>query len=289
MQVGSDGQACGTCHFHAGADARAKNQLSPGLENVDPQLQTVFNAMGSGEPGGPNYDLAEGDFPFHLLADPDEPNFLLRTVLFDPADVVSSQGVFGATFAGCVRGQSSDEGTPIDDAVYQVGGTNVRRVEPRNTPTVINAVFNHTNFWDGRAHPQFNGQTVFGPLDGGATILVLENGALVETAVEIPNSSLASQAVGPPVADLEMSFFGRPFPPIGRKLFSLTPLGLQMVHPKDSLLGGQSRANQGLPGLSTTYPALIQAAFKSKYWASGQLTAEGYTQMERNFALFLGL
>src|SRR5437868_2804190 len=29
MQVGSDGRtACGTCHFHAGADHRAQNQLS---------------------------------------------------------------------------------------------------------------------------------------------------------------------------------------------------------------------------------------------------------------------
>src|SRR5437867_5899580 len=27
MQVGSDGQSCASCHFHAGADDRAKNQL----------------------------------------------------------------------------------------------------------------------------------------------------------------------------------------------------------------------------------------------------------------------
>ena len=32
MQVGSDDvQACATCHFRAGADPRAKNQVSPGL------------------------------------------------------------------------------------------------------------------------------------------------------------------------------------------------------------------------------------------------------------------
>src|SRR5881392_854499 len=32
MQVGSDGiQACASCHFHAGADSRTRNQLSPGL------------------------------------------------------------------------------------------------------------------------------------------------------------------------------------------------------------------------------------------------------------------
>ena len=29
QQVGSDGQACGSCHFEAGADRRAKNQLNP--------------------------------------------------------------------------------------------------------------------------------------------------------------------------------------------------------------------------------------------------------------------
>src|SRR5919109_296109 len=30
MQVGSDGvQACASCHFHAGADNRSKNQLNP--------------------------------------------------------------------------------------------------------------------------------------------------------------------------------------------------------------------------------------------------------------------
>jgi len=32
MQVGSDGiQACASCHFHAGADNRIKNQISPGI------------------------------------------------------------------------------------------------------------------------------------------------------------------------------------------------------------------------------------------------------------------
>src|SRR5574340_1267686 len=32
MQVGSDGvQACATCHFHAGADSRFRNQLNPDI------------------------------------------------------------------------------------------------------------------------------------------------------------------------------------------------------------------------------------------------------------------
>jgi cytochrome c peroxidase len=32
MQIGSDGfTSCATCHFHAGADSRSKNQRAPGL------------------------------------------------------------------------------------------------------------------------------------------------------------------------------------------------------------------------------------------------------------------
>src|SRR5881628_406129 len=55
MQAGSDGvQACASCHFHAGADNRRKNQLSPGLLAGDTTFQI----------GGPNYTLEPRDFPF---------------------------------------------------------------------------------------------------------------------------------------------------------------------------------------------------------------------------------
>jgi cytochrome c peroxidase len=286
MQVGSDGQACGTCHFHAGADSRAKNQLSPGLRNVDPLLQTVFHPLPSGTEGGPNYEVGEADFPFHLLADPEEENFLLREVLHDTDDVLSSQGVSGAIFAGVTPGVPGDTGAPFVDSVFQVGGANTRRVEPRNTPTMINAVFNFANFWDGRAHNVFNGGSVIGPLDAAAGVLVKEGSSLVLTHPQIPNSSLASQAVGPPQSDLEMSFFNRPFPEIARKLYSLVPLGLQVVHKKDSALGTYSLSPQ--PGLSKTYPELIQKAFQTKYWKSTTPT-NGYSQMELNFPLFFGL
>src|SRR5262249_19448259 len=36
QQVGSDGQACASCHFHAGADNRVINQLNPGSQSVPP-------------------------------------------------------------------------------------------------------------------------------------------------------------------------------------------------------------------------------------------------------------
>jgi Di-haem cytochrome c peroxidase len=53
MQLGSDGiQACASCHFHAGADNRAKNQISPGLLATQPD--TSFSALLG---GGPNYQL----------------------------------------------------------------------------------------------------------------------------------------------------------------------------------------------------------------------------------------
>jgi cytochrome c peroxidase len=160
---------------------------------------------------------------------------------------------------------------------------------------MINAVFNHSNFWDGRAHFLFNGASPIGPLDPNARIWVnpgaAPGGTPVAQTVRFPSSSLASQAVGPPTSDLEMSFFNRPFAMIGRKLLGLgvTPLGSQLVDPTDSVLGPLSGAP--LPGLNTTYTALIQAAFAPKYWNGGQVQIGGqqFSQMEANFTLFWGL
>src|SRR5262249_16436181 len=54
QQVGSDGQACASCHFHAGADNRSKNQLNPGFRGGN----SVFNQNSPGnQPFGPNYPL----------------------------------------------------------------------------------------------------------------------------------------------------------------------------------------------------------------------------------------
>ncbi len=293
MQVGSDGQACASCHFHAGADNRTKNQISPGLNNVDPELREVFDATSTGG-GGPNYELTADDYPFYRLLVPDERNFDERVVLFESDDVVSSQGVSRAEFAG-LSGTFADLGTPLADGDFQVGGVNTRRVEPRNTPTMINAVFNFANFWDGRAHNLFNGVSVIGPLDPDARIWVQTPRGLAQRAVSIPNSSLASQAVGPPLSSEEMSFLGRSLPEVGRKLLGLRPLGLQLVHPLDSVLGplartrlGQGGSVLGNPGLDTTYRALIQSAFRPRYWASPADIA-GFSQMEANFSLFFGL
>src|SRR5512141_2524502 len=45
MQVGSDGVACATCHYHAGADHRSRNQVNPGL-NAGDHTFTVAGANG---------------------------------------------------------------------------------------------------------------------------------------------------------------------------------------------------------------------------------------------------
>ena len=91
--------------------------------------------------------------------------------------------------------------------------------------------------------------------------------------VRLENASLASQAVGPPLSDFEMSFRGRTWPKIGKKMLSLPPLAKQAVHPRDSVLGSplaKSTEISGvitlIKGLNTTYSAMIQAAFQPQYW-----------------------
>jgi cytochrome c peroxidase len=296
MQVGSDGvQACASCHFHAGADHRTKNQVNPGLAGGDASFQV----------GGPNVTLTAADFPLHKLAVAED---RFSPLLRDSNDVISSQGVFKGDFSGVVRGKARELGSAVTDPIFHVGAANTRRVAGRNAPTVINAVFNFNNFWDGRANFVFNGVNPFGDADANARVFVQE-GTLQPVRVRIPNGSLASQAVGPPGSDFEMSLARRTFPDIGKKLLGLRPLAKQVVHPSDSVLGPLSRTSRwaGRPGLATTYSAMIQAAFHEKYWnatsevvtigASGarvaprpaRLGASEYTQMQANFSLFFGL
>lgn len=300
MQVGSDGiVACATCHFSAGADTRTKNQLNPGTIAGD----TLFGNNRTGgydfPQFGPNYTLQPTDFPLHQRAFPG--HLQSDAVLRDTNDVVSSQGIRLSQFVGIVPGSAVDEVIPLQDPVFHHPDSsapfnNTRRVEPRNTPTVINAVFNFANFWDGRANFIFNGETPFGPADPNAGVWFNDGGTLAKRPVAIQFGSLASQAVGPPLSDFEMSARGRTFPMVGRKLLSLTPLGKQFVHPGDSVLGPLSNATlqpggtlAGSRGLNVTYRKMIEDAFQPNLWNSAALTPDGHTQMEANFALFFGL
>src|SRR5262249_2993718 len=107
--------------------------------------------------------------------------------------------------------------------------------------------------------------------------------------IHIKDASLASQAVGPPLSDVEMSAKNRTFTDIGHKLLGLKPLGLQKVDPTDSVLGPLADTTTGL---KSTYAAMIQAAFKPKWWNySKAIKTNGgsYTMTELNTSLFWGL
>lgn len=326
-QVGSDGiMSCASCHFHAGADNRAKNQLSPGILRVSTDRQKNPDKIVD---RGLNYTLKPEDYPFHKLADPSNSS---SAVLADTNDVTSSQGVSNSKFVDVVPGSAQDAvNYEPDPDGFQVGGTNVRRVEPRNTPTVINSVFNFRNFWDGRAQNDFNGVNEFGSRDSAAKVFKATTPSQPEEVnISLKNSSLASLAVAPPLSAFEMSANGRTFHEIGdkfglrdkkiysagkgkklprklaKKLLRLQPLDKQIVHPEDSVLGNYSRVPK--PGLRTTYEKLIKAAFKPEWWKSNRIiqinadksrtvvkkvdsdpNTEEYALMEYNFGLFFGL
>lgn len=320
VATGSDGVACASCHFNAGADPRIKNQMDPGLR-AKPLGDTVFGGAGglmaSGTPAGPNITLQAADFPFHQLTDPLDRE---SDVLFDENDVVSSQGALKGAFVGLryvnTKARRRDLCNVSDNTIFQIniGGVAkaVPKVEPRNTPTAVNAAYFYRNFWDGRANNSFNGVNPFGNRarnDPKARIVTYDGAGFTPKFLELPNSSLASQAVGPPLSDLEMSCAGRGFRDLGRKLLSLRALGTQKIAATDSVFGvGSSIRLANMvratgTGLKYTYLELVQKAFKDNLWAGpgtfvldptgtsvvATPTPDGYSQAESNFSLFFGL
>jgi cytochrome c peroxidase len=364
QQVGSDGvQACGSCHAHAGADNRTKNQINP--NGPDGIRGNPTNFVGSPnmvfDPFPPNHDLIAADFPLHKLTDPEIAGDPLCTpairanvagitfpdgdppdnpkvpstftvcdagnIVSDTEEVASSMGVhfgrFGDIPAGTgvglanAPGPTSSFGPPSNGVralihdqrssvaldnidpipgfqgvgILQPDGTTIaqfRRVEPRNTPTTIMEDVNFDNFWDGRARHDDNGGSVFGPADPQSHVFVNNGGTLVPTRQLIKFSSVGSLAKGPALSKFEMSFDGRNWAKIGKKLLQagVTPLANQLVDPTDSILGRYSNQNGsacaaltaaerspqggpattlgvGVPGLCISYPALIQHAFYS--------------------------
>jgi cytochrome c peroxidase len=313
MQVGSDAvQACGTCHFNAGADNRTRNQTNPNHLGGDVTLQL--------HGGVQNTDLVATDFPFQTVQDVPGIN-----------DVASSMGVRfrqftdikvpgaasfstcaapfppGVTATTCVRTLLPDDGLAVADPIPLFQG--LRRVEPRNTPTLFNADMNFDNFWDGRARHDFNGGSVFGASDPQHHVMVANSptGALAATRQIIRFVSLASLATGPALSEFEMSFAGRNWAKIGKKVLqgtgagsalsgSVTPLANQLVAINDSVLGRYSNQGgsacaslplldrvtlaapataTGKPGLCISYPALIRRAYYNELWQSGNRHLNG--------------
>lgn len=217
-QAGGNGRiACATCHFHAGADSRVLNVVNPGPDGL-------FASGGV---------VAAGQ------------TFTPTSITND--DRVGSQGIVGSTFAGIDPDPSvaADRCVPNQTAPFYA----VPRVTGRNAPTVIGAIFNRDNFWDGRANHSFNGMNPFGSTSNGGGTVAMGNG------------SLASQAVGPSNNDTEMSCLGRTFNgpgSLGYKLLARTPLGRQHVESTDSVLGIYAAPSLGL---TVNYQYLINLAF----------------------------
>jgi len=319
MQVGSDGvQACASCHFHAGTDNRTTNAVNPDegvldqrTDDVQGYINAEFDEVAAFEIKQPNQTLTRTDFPFvksieQLVVTSDG---RVQPAPGNSNDITGSMGIAFSRFEGIQPGVATDLGTALSDPVFNANGATVRAVEHRNTPSVINAVFNFANFWDGRANPLFNGRTSFGNQDSISVVFVNDPMTGVATQpISLDNASLASQAVAPAVNQIEMSFGdaahgnGRRFRELGMKLLrasaqtgkSLVPLGTQRVHPLDSVLGRASK--WPARGLATSYEAMIKQAFVDKYWNSDQPlrlastpVAADFTQMEANFSLFFGL
>lgn len=287
--VGSDGMACAGCHFHAGADRRTKNQIAPAGQSASIKSDsTNFLA---------NRTLGGDDFPLHRRQQPLQES---APVVSDSDFVIGSSGTFGGQYQGIDHDQNGfDDCQRTAGKIFHVGAFGTRRVTPRNAPSVINAVFNQRNFWDGRANNVFNGSSPWGDRDPAAGVWVTKDVKTVDKQrLHLINSSLASLATAPPLNITEMSCSGRSLPDIGRKLLPRRPLEKQKVHWNDSVLGrlSFSRPDQLKPGLDTTYEALIKKAFNDKYWSyegtdkfGSPLKGQPYRHIEANFALFFGL
>lgn len=265
MQAGSDGKtACATCHFHAGADHRLQNQLAaPAASSA-----TIT----------PNQTLTPSDFPFRRLANPNDNR---SAVLRDTRQIAGSAGIFHRSFFDIVPSLPAEQGADQPSTARStLNGVQTRQVTARNSPSVINAVFNVRNFWDGRAKEIFTGPTSFGDSDPAWNVLAWRDGQLVKEQIRLENSSLASQAVGPALNEIEMSYLGRTWPKLAEKLLALQPLGRQAVAADDSVLGPYADPS-GL-GLAANYRTLIEAAFQPAYWQAPEL-------LEANFAIYWGL
>jgi cytochrome c peroxidase len=400
MQAGSDDiQACASCHFNAGADSRANNDVNPGQSGGDNtfQIGTPMNGV-----IGPNHKYSagtvgagfggyhDGDFPFRKLSDVND----RFSVISDVNDVSGSQGSFPLQITGITvgrvggngeiepenggsnghdpsfgasgirnapgftrgtggfindpnKGRSQTSGgstsgssnanktstgtigtapgnttsvevtTSVVDPVFSYPnptdsskGINTRRTTGRNTPSVVNAVFNFRNFWDGRAQNDCNGANPFGGRDQNSHLVVMkDDGTLSNSLMSMKNSALCSQSLGPILSSTEMSAAGRDFKQVGKKMLHRVPLAKQMVDPTDSVLGLLS--NSPATGINTTYSALIQKAFLPEWWQFANhlcVAPDGstattidpsktlcptstteYSEMEYNFSLFWGV
>jgi len=337
QQAGSDGVACAGCHFHAFADTRLTNQINPGFNDLTAGVtpggeistggDTKFGSVAGTKPlgtfagggaGRPDHTLKAKDFPGHQLADPTDRN---SAIVITTNDRVSSQGAFDGVFDLVRANGKKDHCSSYDGSIFYAGKYPgmypARQVEPRNTPTAVNAALNHRQFWDGRANNMFNGVSTFGMRDiygdGSKRLVKFDNtGTPYPVYLTLANASLASQAVAPVVNAVEMSCDGRIFADVAKKLLATLPLAKQKVDSTDSVLGAIDVAKGKGLDPTYTYDWLIRQAFDPVWWQGTGLwritgttpdhidppyipptiiTADptGYSQEQLNFSMFWGI
>ncbi|MEZ5329053.1 MAG: cytochrome c peroxidase [Verrucomicrobiales bacterium] len=348
VRFGSDRQtACATCHYAAGADQRLRSNVGLpanfGMHLPLPNFGRPEGAVGKGSKAVldtrdlAGADLANGEQPGTF--DPETPGIATREVVgsigisrhrFDPRNP--------DTLPENATQPSPEIKAELEAEFRQILTieTSHRQVTPRNAPSVINAVFNARNFWDGRADPVFNGRTFWGLPDygtgkdaddkalrealtqqasAGLVVFRREGGEITPVKTWKPylrdpftfanrnpyyiaNASLASQALGPIVSDVEMSHRGRQMHHIARRMLDEKILGDQSIHGKDSSLGIYEKADE-----RPTYRELLAAVFKSEWLSSAEVRdivlgdfpnqpaapTQPYSMTEANFGLFWGL
>ena len=260
MRVGSDDRtACATCHHHAGTDTRTKNTATSFIDDDQEALR--------------NQQWTKADHTPWKEGVRDSKGFGLITG--DSSVVIGSQGVRAFKLDQKDFAQQVQVGSKqIVEHVLQNGEPThpFRQVTDRNSPTVINSGTLARLFYDGRAADAFNGYDVFGPdspyVDDIGKYRV-KNGRLERITIRIPQAATASQAMGPPLSHVEMSYKGRNFCHIALKLLGSKPLVGQDVSSNDSILGRYLELEKGqtsVKGLNLTYREMIEAAFHETWW-----------------------
>ena len=227
-----------------------------------------------------------------------------------------SSGIPGSAGSpGIGSAREPDLCAALSDAVGPSGigfhrdGLNTRPAQPRNTPSVINAVYNLRNFWDGRATNVFHSADPSRLPAPNTFIWSNENGSLRQVPAAMPLSVLAPQRPGSPLSASEMTCNSRAFALLGRKLLPLQPLSDQQIDARDGVLGPM--AAQRALKKQDTYQQLVQTAFQPVFWESqakadlaaadtkntgakeldkkNDLPAHKMSQTEANFSLFFSL
>jgi cytochrome c peroxidase len=293
MQAGSDfrrlpdgsfhGTACASCHYRFGADARNRHTR---------RIPFVVWEKYDRDPKHPLLD--EPPQPYHVTKSAVETIRNLDQLKTNNGStplslIIGSQGVPPFIFrglqfhqgSGSVPGWFTERATPRSVEPYPgtqmlpehtmfvdrqlSNGKRFRPITSRNSPTVVNAVFSDRLFHDGRAESTFNGFSIAGDQDRRSVLYRRRSdGTLAPTEVAIVNAALASQAVGPIISDIEMSYTGRAFPDVARKLLDASVLGFQEVSSHDSVLGPYIAS--GEVGCGSSYRRLIRRAFRREWW-----------------------